>query len=103
MLTTLPGTTVLYYGDEIGMTDVDVPPELRRDAMTRNAANPRGNRDRARTPMRWDDSPGAGFTADDVRPWLPLGPSSAANVAAQRARHRVDPVAVQAAHRGPPR
>ena len=47
VLTTLPGTTVLYYGDEIGMTDVDVPPELRRDAMTRNAANPRGNRDRA--------------------------------------------------------
>src|SRR5215469_37059 len=85
VLTTLPGTTVLYYGDEIGMTDVDVPPELRRDAMTRDSSNPRGNRDRARTPMRWDDSPGAGFTADDIQPWLPLPPSSASNVAAQRA------------------
>jgi alpha-glucosidase len=85
VLTTLPGATVLYYGDEIGMTDVDVPPELRRDAMTRDRANPRGNRDRARTPMRWDDSPGAGFTADDVQPWLPLPPSGGPNVAAQRA------------------
>jgi alpha-glucosidase len=84
MLTTLPGTTVLYYGDEIGMTDVDVPPELQRDAMTRGASA-RPNRDRARSPMRWDDSAGAGFTAGDVRPWLPLPPSSAPNVAAQRA------------------
>jgi alpha-glucosidase len=85
VLTTLPGTTMLYYGDEIGMTDVEVPPELRRDAMTRAAASSRGNRDRGRTPMRWDDSPGAGFTADNVRPWLPLPPRSAPNVADQRA------------------
>ena len=35
--------------------------------------------------MRWDDSPGAGFTADDIQPWLPLPPSDAPNVAAQRA------------------
>ena len=28
VLATLPGTLVLYYGDEIGMTDVAVPPEL---------------------------------------------------------------------------
>jgi alpha-glucosidase len=85
MLLTLPGTAVLYYGDEIGMTDVDVPPELQRDPMTRGTVNPRGNRDRGRTPMRWDDSAGAGFTAPGVRPWLPLPPSSTPNVAAQRA------------------
>ena len=35
--------------------------------------------------MRWDDSPGAGFTADDVQPWLPLPARSASNVADQRA------------------
>ena len=35
--------------------------------------------------MRWDDSPGAGFTEDEVQPWLPLPPSDAPNVAAQRA------------------
>ena len=62
MLATLPGTTVLYYGDEIGMTDVEVPVELRRDNATLDVA--RGaDRDRARTPMPWDGSPGGGFTA----------------------------------------
>ena len=34
VLATLPGTSVLYYGDEIGMTDVDVPVALRRDHAT---------------------------------------------------------------------
>jgi len=85
ILVTLPGTVVLYYGDEIGMIDVEVPPELQRDEMTRRAAGQEGNRDRARTPMRWDDSPGAGFTAGDVRPWLPLPAAGSATVAAQRA------------------
>src|SRR4029079_13332901 len=31
MLLTLRGTPVLYYGDELGMADVPVPPEQRRD------------------------------------------------------------------------
>jgi alpha-glucosidase len=83
VLATLPGTAVLYYGDEIGMTDVAVPPELQRDEMTRGAVDLRGNRDRARTPMRWDGSPSAGFTAPGVPPWLPVGDGAAANVADQ--------------------
>jgi alpha-glucosidase len=85
VLATLPGTTVLYYGDEIGMTDVDVPLELQRDAMSRGAGPGwRGNRDRGRTPMRWNATATAGFTAEQVTPWLPAGDSAAANVAAQR-------------------
>jgi len=72
VLSTLPGTVVLYYGDEIAMTDVEVPAGLQRDTMTLGGHNPQGNRDRARTPMQWDDSPSGGFTADGVRPWLPL-------------------------------
>jgi alpha-glucosidase len=82
VLATLPGTFVLYYGDEIAMTDVPVPAAQRRDAMT--ATEPDDGRDRARTPMRWDSSPSAGFTADGVRPWLPLGGQDGRNVAAQR-------------------
>jgi glycosidase len=85
VLATLPGTTVLYYGDEIGMTDVDVPPSLRRDTATLDRG-PDDNRDRARTPMPWDDSPGRGFTAPGVTPWLPMT-SQAGNVAGQRADH----------------
>ncbi len=80
VLATLPGTVVLYYGDEIAMTDVDVPPALRRDAMSRRSAP----RDRARTPMPWDASATHGFTADGVRPWLPFGETAAGDVAAQR-------------------
>jgi alpha-glucosidase len=85
VLATLPGTTVLYYGDEIGMTDVDVPPERQRDEMSRVAATSwRGSRDRARTPMQWDATATAGFTPGQVTPWLPPGDSAAANVASQR-------------------
>jgi alpha-glucosidase len=82
VLLTLPGTVVLYYGDEIGMTDVAVPAELQRDDMTRGAS-PQRQRDRARTPIRWDDMPGGGFCRPDVTPWLPIGPADI-NVADQR-------------------
>ena len=85
ILATLPGTAVLYYGDEIGMTDVDVPPRLRRDKMTLDHTAPQGNRDRARTPLRWDASPSGGFTAPGVTPWLPVSDAAAASVAGQRA------------------
>jgi alpha-glucosidase len=70
-LATLPGTSVLYYGDEIGMTDVDVPVALRRDHATLDVEGG-ADRDRARTPMPWDSSPGGGFTGPGVTPWLPL-------------------------------
>jgi trehalose synthase len=47
LLFTLPGAPVLYYGDEIGMGDS-------LDLFDRNGV---------RTPMQWDSSPHAGFTA----------------------------------------
>jgi alpha-glucosidase len=82
ILLTLPGARVLYYGDEIGMTDVTVPAEPERDPMT-SADSPQGQRDRARTPMRWNAAPGAGFTGPAVTPWLPIG-VTAVNVTDQR-------------------
>ena len=57
ILFTLPGTIVVYYGDEIGMTDVEVPLELQRDDMflggrgghpSRTAPGPRCSGSRAR-------------------------------------------------------
>ena len=80
VMSMLPGTLILYYGDEIAMTDLPVPAALRRDQMT---AGDEG-RDHARTPMQWDPSPSAGFTAAGVRPWLPCGDNAVRNVAAQR-------------------
>jgi alpha-glucosidase len=91
ILATLPGTLVLYYGDEIAMTDVDVPAGLGRDEMTSFTLDDAGAgapavslRDRARTPLAWDASPSGGFTADGVRPWLPMGEHAERNVASQR-------------------
>ena len=76
MLLTLRGTALIYYGDEIGMSDVPVPPEA--------AADPDG-RDGARTPMQWAPGPAAGFTTG--RPWLPVAEDAdLVNVATQRAR-----------------
>jgi alpha-glucosidase len=86
ILATLPGTVLLYYGDEIGMADTEVPPGLRRDAMTRDAPPDGRVRDRARTPMQWSGEPGAGFCPPEVTPWLPFGDYQRVNVADQRGR-----------------
>jgi alpha-glucosidase len=89
LLATLPGTLVLYYGDEIAMADVAVPPELRRDPMPGHGiagtGKPGHGRDAARTPMHWDGSATAGFTGSGCTPWLPVGDNAHRNVAAQRA------------------
>ncbi len=83
MLLTLRGTPFLYYGDEIGMGDVTVPRERLRDPAGIEHW-PRPGRDRCRTPMQWSADPGAGFTAEGVEPWLPLGDHGAVNVERQR-------------------
>jgi alpha-glucosidase len=80
ILCTLPGTLVLYYGDEIGMENVEIPDERLLDRMTSQTPG-RYRRDNARTPMQWSPAPGAGFTRPDVRPWLPFGDYQDRNVA----------------------
>jgi len=82
ILLTLRGTPVLYYGDEIGMTEADVPRDRILDPVGLREGQ-RG-RDGERTPMPWSDAPGAGFTAPGIEPWLPFGDLTR-NVAAQRA------------------
>ena len=71
LLLTLPGTLILYYGDEIGMTDVPIPFDEVRDPAEKNEPGIGLGRDPERTPMPWDGSPLAGFTT--ARPWLLLG------------------------------
>src|ERR1700749_4853968 len=70
MLLTLRGTPTLYYGDEIGMHDGDIPPALVRDPAEKNQPGLGLGRDPERTPMQWDASPQAGFTKGI--PWLPI-------------------------------
>lgn len=82
LLLTLRGTPTLYQGDELGLTDVAIPPELVQDPWEKNVPGLGFGRDKVRTPMPWDGGPNAGFTTG--RPWLPIGPDNAANVTAQR-------------------
>jgi alpha-glucosidase len=72
LLLTLRGTPTIYYGDEIGMHDVDIPPELEQDPWGKNVAGIGLGRDPERTPMQWDASPNAGFSAAGVATWLPV-------------------------------
>jgi alpha-glucosidase len=74
LLLTLRGTPTIYYGDEIGMHDVNIPPELEQDPWGKNVAGIGLGRDPERTPMQWDDSANAGFSAEGVTPWLPVSP-----------------------------
>jgi alpha-glucosidase len=82
MLLTLRGTPLLYYGDEIGMTEVRVPKERLRDPVGRRRWPEDPGRDRGRTPMHW--TPTGGFTRPGVEPWLPMGDAANRNVADQR-------------------
>jgi alpha-glucosidase len=75
LLLTLRGVAVLYAGDEIGMVDAD-PATLPDPPFDRHG------RDGCRTPMQWDATPTAGFTAGT--PWLPVIDPATRNVAAQR-------------------
>jgi alpha-glucosidase len=70
LLLTLRGTPTLYYGDEIGMRQVVIAPEQVRDPFEKNVPGIGVGRDGCRTPMQWDATPCAGFSA--ARPWLPL-------------------------------
>jgi alpha-glucosidase len=82
MLLGLRGTPFLYYGDEIGMIDTDVPVERILDPVGK-FLGPRLGRDNERTPMHWTPDEGAGFSPPGVEPWLPYGDFKAQNVADQ--------------------
>jgi glycosidase len=80
MLLTLRGTPFLYYGEELGLRDGEIPPERICDPVGKRF--PSLGRDPERTPMPWDASPNAGFSPED--PWLPLAAGwPTVNVAAQ--------------------
>jgi alpha-glucosidase len=83
LLLTLRGTPTLYYGDEIGMRDVEIPPDRVQDPWERNVPGIGLGRDPERTPMQWDASPQAGFTT--AVPWLPVsGDFESLNVATEQ-------------------
>lgn len=62
LLLTAPGTPFLYYGEEIGMTGKKPDENLR-------------------TPMQWDSSPNAGFSA--AQPWIAVNADYASGTNAE--------------------
>ncbi|MEE9167122.1 MAG: alpha-amylase family glycosyl hydrolase [Candidatus Neomarinimicrobiota bacterium] len=72
LLLTLWGIPMMYYADELGMENVDIPPERRLDPLGKQKPNLDLGRDPERTPMQWDASPNAGFSSPRASPWLPV-------------------------------
>jgi alpha-glucosidase len=88
LLLTLRGTPTCYYGDEIGMENVAIPPEMVQDppAVRQPEIAAVVGRDPERTPMQWDASPNAGFAVPGVKTWLPVAADyETRNIAAQSA------------------
>jgi len=67
---TMPGVPLIYYGDEIGMKFIDGLPNKEGSQLSK------GNRAGSRTPMQWDSTPGAGFSAAPLdKYYLPIDSS----------------------------
>ena len=82
LLLTLRGTPTLYYGDEIGMRDVAIPPEQRAGPV--GAARARQGSGATRCARRCSGTrANAGFS-DRGEPWLPFPGRERVNVEAQR-------------------
>jgi len=77
---TLDCIPFIYQGEEIGMEDVEIPEDRRQDPFKGKPRDPQ------RTPMQWTMDPNnAGFTDENVKPWLPVAPDSQTrNVEAQK-------------------
>jgi alpha-glucosidase len=68
---TIPGTPIMYYGEEIGMENND-PTRVEdvKDPIGKIGWPQEKGRDGERTPMQWNDSANAGFSS--TKPWLPV-------------------------------
>lgn len=83
MLLTLRGTPFIYNGEEIGMTQAEIPYEKIVDPQGKNLWPEVKGRDGCRTPMQWDFSKHAGFST--VEPWLPVNENkSSVNIRSQK-------------------
>jgi alpha-glucosidase len=86
MMLTLRGTAILYYGEELGMTNHD--PDRLEDVRDKPGAKgwPEDKgRDGERTPMQWNAGTNAGFDTG-ARTWLPVNPNyKTVNVATESA------------------
>lgn len=89
LIIALRGSCCIYQGDELGLTQADIPHEKMQDPFGIQGYPQVLGRDGSRTPMPWrKDTPHAGFT-HGAEPWLPIPPE-----------HQAHAVDVQSAHPG---
>ncbi len=73
LLLSLRGTACSYQGEELGLTQAELPDAVLQDPYGLAFFPMFKGRDGCRTPMPWNDrDPACGFT--DGRPWLPIPP-----------------------------
>ena len=71
LLLGLPGQVFLYQGEELGLEEVDVPPEARQDPIFIHSRGKQRGRDGCRVPLPWrKGETNAGFST--APPWLPM-------------------------------
>ncbi|XP_056291511.1 neutral and basic amino acid transport protein rBAT isoform X2 [Pseudoliparis swirei] len=83
LLLTLPGTPTTYYGEEIGMENINVTDSQAQDPAGKYNAS--ASRDPQRSPMQWSGDMNAGFNNKTNTTWLPVHPDySSINVEVQK-------------------
>src|SRR4029077_15953189 len=73
LLLGLPGQVVIYQGEELGLEEVDLPPEARQDPVFIHTQGKHAGRDGCRVPLPWArELPNAASAA--AEPCLPMPP-----------------------------
>jgi alpha-glucosidase len=70
LVCSLRGSVCLYQGEELGLSEADVPFELLQDPYGKTFWPNFKGRDGCRTPLPWRDAQAGGFTTG--QPWLPV-------------------------------
>lgn len=73
LLASLRGSIFFYQGEELGLTEAEIPYEKIQDPWGMNTWPDWQGRDGCRTPMPWNHhEPNAEFTSVGAEPWLPI-------------------------------
>ena len=74
LLATLRGSVCIYQGEELALTEAEIPFDRLQDPYGKTFWPEYKGRDGCRTPMPWrGDAPHCGFST--VEPWLPISPA----------------------------
>jgi alpha-glucosidase len=68
----LPGAAYLYYGDELGLPNVELPDEVLQDPAWKRSGGADRGRDGERVPMPWSGEKPPYDFGTEARTWLPM-------------------------------